>query len=204
MTEERYEKLSQQYIAFIQVGGAYAYNYRKLINLLSIKTLIITDLDYNKKYIKPDEIEDSEITNSTINNFYCECNNVKPKVRQLYAWSKEGKNILDNNLIYVAYQTDYDSYARTLEEAMLGKCFGISVEAKLKRSEWIKKRDESNLRYSIPDNEKKGEDSEFSLRDIIKSTSGEKTDFMYSVILNKLVTDMEPKYINEGLAWLMK
>lgn len=75
MTEERYEKLSQQYIAFIQVGGAYAYNYRKLINLLSIKTLIITDLDYNKKYIKPDEIEDSEITNSTINNFYCECNN---------------------------------------------------------------------------------------------------------------------------------
>lgn len=204
LTEDRYEKLSQQYIAFIQVGGAYAYNYRKLINLLSIKTLIITDLDYNKEYIKPDEIEDSEITNSTINNFYSESNNVKPKVRQLYAWSKAEKNILDNDLIYVAYQTDYDSYARTLEEAMLGKYFGISVEAKLKRSDWIKKRDESNLRYSIPNNEKKGEDSEFSLRDILKSTSGEKTDFMYSVILNKLVTDMEPKYINEGLAWLMK
>lgn len=204
LTEDRYEKLSQQYIAFIQVGGAYAYNYRKLINLLSIKTLIITDLDYNKEYIKPDEIENSEITNSTINNFYSESNKAKPKVRQLYAWSKAGKNILDNNLIYVAYQTDYDSYARTLEEAMLGKYFGISVEQKLKRSEWIKKRAESNLRYSIPNNEKKGEDSEFSLRDILKSTSGEKTDFMYSVILNKLVTDMEPKYISEGLAWLMK
>ena len=42
------------------------------------------------------------------------------------------------------------------------------------------------------------------IQDILKSTSGEKTDFMYSVILNKLVTEMEPRYISEGLTWLMK
>ncbi len=204
LTEERYEKLSQQYIAFIQVGGAYAYNYRKLINLLGIKTLIVTDLDYDEMCIRPDEIKDSEITNSTIKNFYSESMKRKPKVKQLYRWKDAGKNILDNYLMYIAYQTDHDSYARTLEEAMLGKYFGISVGVKLKRSEWIKKRADSKLKYSIPNNKKDEHDSEFSLRDILKSTSGEKTDFMYSVILNQLVNDMEPNYISEGLAWLMK
>lgn len=204
LTEERYNKLSQQYIAFIQVGGAYAYNYRKLINLLEIKTLIITDLDYDKNCIRADEIKDSKITNATINSFYSESNKRQPKVKQLYTWKDAGKNILDNYLIYVAYQTNKDSYARTLEEAMLGKYFGISVETKLRRSEWIEKRANSKLKYSIPNNKKNEQDSEFSLRDILKSTSGEKTDFMYSVILNKLVTEMEPRYISEGLAWLMK
>lgn len=204
LTEKRYKKLSQQYIAFIQVGGAYAYNYRKLINLLGIKTLIITDLDYDKKYIKPDEIKDSEITDATIKNFYKESNSREPKVKQLYRWKAAGKNILDNYLIYVAYQTDQDGYARTLEEAMLGKYFGISVEVELKRSEWIEKRVDSKLKYSIPNNRRNERDSEFSLRNILKSTSGEKTDFMYSVILNQLVNDMEPNYIREGLAWLMK
>lgn len=60
------------------------------------------------------------------------------------------------------------------------------------------------MKYSIPNNKNGEQDSEFSLRDILKSTSGEKTDFMYSVILNKLVNDMEPNYISEGLEWLMK
>lgn len=46
MTLEKYKKLSQQYVAFIQVGGAYAKNYEKLIRLLGIKSLIITDIDY--------------------------------------------------------------------------------------------------------------------------------------------------------------
>lgn len=60
------------------------------------------------------------------------------------------------------------------------------------------------MKYAIPNNRKDEQDSEFSLRDILKSTSGEKTDFMYSVILNQLVNDMEPNYISEGLEWLMK
>ena len=47
MTLEKYKKLSQQYVAFIQVGGAYAKNYERLIRLLGIKSLIITDIDYD-------------------------------------------------------------------------------------------------------------------------------------------------------------
>lgn len=204
MTLPKYKRLSQQYIAYIQVGGAYAYNYRKLINLLKIKTLIITDLDYDKKLVDPDKIKKSYITNSTIKKFYEKFNFDNPKVEKLYKWYEEKKNIFDDGLIYVAYQTDVDGYSRTLEEAMLGKLFGFNTSMKLKRSEWKKKKRESKLKYSIPNNLKGEKDSEISLRNILNSTSGNKTDFMYSVILNGFVEKMEPNYISEGLKWLME
>lgn len=41
-----------------------------------------------------------------------------------------------------------------------------------------------------------------SIRAIVQHTSKNKTDFMYSVILNKLVDTMLPNYIEEGLMWL--
>lgn len=203
LTLPKYEKLSQQYIAFIQVGGAYAYNYRKLIELLKIKTLIITDLDYNKECIEAEEIKKSEITNATIKNFYKETNAEDPNVKQLYDWKINKGNILDDGLIYVAYQSTDDSYARTLEEAMLGKYFGFDISKKVKRTDWCMKKKSSKLQFSIPHNKKDESDSEFSLRDILKSSAGTKTDFMYSVIMNNLLDKMEPNYISEGLEWLM-
>lgn len=203
LTLPKYEKLSQQYIAFIQVGGAYAYNYRKLIELLKIKTLIITDLDYNKECIEAEEIKKSEITNATIKNFYKETNAEDPNVKQLYDWKINKGNVLDDGLIYVAYQSTDDSYARTLEEAMLGKYFGFDISKKVKRTDWCMKKKSSKLQFSIPHNKKDENDSEFSLRDILKSSAGTKTDFMYSVIMNNLLDKMEPNYISEGLEWLM-
>ncbi len=204
LTLPKYKKLSQQYIAFIQVGGAYAYNYRNLIELLKIKTLIITDLDYDKEYIDAEEIKKSQITNTTIKNFYNESDTENPDVEQLYKWKDDGGNIFDDGLIYVAFQTANDGYARTLEEAMLGKYFGFNVAMKLKRSDWHKKKEGSKLKFSVPRNKNGERDSEFSLRDILRSTSGMKTDFMYSVIMNNLLDTMEPDYISEGLKWLMK
>ena len=111
---------------------------------------------------------------------------------------------MNNGLIYVAYQTSEDSYARTLEEAMLGKYFGFDISQKLKRSDWCTKKKNSKLQFSIPRNRQDEDDSEFSLRDILKSSAGTKTDFMYSVIMNNLLNKMEPNYISEGLEWLMK
>lgn len=204
LTEEKYEALSKQYIAYIQVGGAYAYKYRKLLDLLKIKTLIITDLDYSKQALEPNEIKQAEITNATIKNFYKETHSDNPTVEQLYKWQKDKENILCNGLINLSYQSENDHYARTLEEAMLGKYFDIDVAGKFKRSAWIKMKEDSKLKFVIPNNKKGENDSEISLRDILESTSGEKTDFMYSVILEKLVIKMEPQYISEGLAWLME
>lgn len=204
LTLEKYKKLKQQYIAYIQVGGAYAKNYRKMIELLGIKSLIITDIDYAKDAVTVDKIRDSEITNATIKEFYrIENPGITPTVENLYAWKDAKKNIISNGLIYTCFQTNDDGYARTLEEAMLSKYFSIDVTMSFTKKEWARKRDKSMLDFVIPTKGIK-EDDPIYLRNILKSTSGAKTNFMYSVVLNKKAEETEPNYIQGGLKWLME
>lgn len=65
-----FSKLSDQYISFVQVGGAYAHNYKKLISFLGIKTLVITDIDYSKTLTQKDEILKDETSNACIKSYY--------------------------------------------------------------------------------------------------------------------------------------
>lgn len=203
LTLEKYKKLKQQYIAYIQVGGAYAKNYRKMIELLGIKSLIITDIDYDKDVKTVNDISNSGITNATIKEFYgISSSSNKPRVSDLYAWKDSEKNIICNDLIYTCFQTNMDGYARTLEEAMLSKYFGINVTENFTKKEWVEKKTESKLNFVIPTKNKKDDDP-IGLRDILKSTSGSKTSFMYSVVLNNCAEKTEPNYIRGGLEWLM-
>lgn len=172
-----------------------------------VKSLIITDIDYEKEKLTVADIEDSTITNATIKHFYS-LNHPTDNalVKNLYAWKNTKENIMDN-LIYICFQTDHDGYARTLEEAMLNKYFSMSVTDLYKTSEWVQKRNDSKLDFSIPNkkNDKKISDEDMvSIRDILASTSGNKTDFMYSVIMNGYVENIMPEYIDGGLLWLMQ
>lgn len=220
-----FKDLQQKYIAYIQVGGAYAYNFKDLLEFLKIKSLIITDIDYDKDARNEKEILDATTTNTTIEKFYNEFNeenkskikNSKVKIKDLYRWINKANHIVlqtskkalddsekENDLIYLAFQTDEDKYARTLEAAMISKKFCISGYESKKREYWIEKRESYGLKYSIPNNKEKEKNSEFSLVDILNSTTNAKTDFMYSVILNGYAKEMLPDYINKGLKWLMK
>ncbi len=206
LTLEEFKPLRDSYIAFIQVGGDYAYNYKFLIECLKIKALVITDLDYDKEVKDIDAVLSSKSTNSTINKFYKDESNEKdknPTVKELYEWKKSNKNIAIDGLIYIAYQ-DQEGLPRTLEESMLAKLLSIDTFVKNKRSDWEKIRKANKLRFSIPNNNPKEDDSEFTIREIINSTSNSKTDFMYSVILNSFTDKMLPKYIKDGLVWLME
>ena len=208
MTLDKYKKLGLQYVAFIQVGGAYAKNYEKLIRLLGIKSLIITDIDYGKAEIEVEQIRESESTNATIKHFFS-INNTpaeSPKAKNLYAWKAAKGNIIDD-MIYICFQCDNDGYARTLEEAMLNKYFSMNVSTTFMKKEWKKKQEDSKLKFSIPRKKNKqsvSDDDDVSVRDILESTSGNKTDFMYSVIMNEYVEKMMPEYIDGGLKWLME
>jgi predicted ATP-dependent endonuclease of OLD family len=195
-----YQDLNRLYIAFVQVGGAYAYNYREIIEFLGIKTLILTDLDYDKAADSEDSIKMSWTTNSAIKNFYgINHPNVCPTVLGLYDWANNKGNILFNDCVYVCYQGASDNFARTLEEAILAKHYVIRAFDTKSREDWKKLRAQDHLKYTIP-----RDPGNYSLRDIVAHTSNGKTDFMYSVILNKLLQDMLPEYIKEGLEWLMQ
>jgi len=92
------------------------------------------------------------------------------------------------------------------EEAMLNKYFSMDVSKTYKKKEWIEKREDSKLDFSIPIKKGKtklNDNSIISIRDILSSSSGNKTDFMYSVIMNDHVEKMMPDYIDGGLKWLM-
>lgn len=201
-----FSTLSDKYIAFIQVGGAYAHNYLPILKMLKMKTLIITDLDYDKDVMSMDKIKDSQSTNATIN--YCyrlvhpdKGKNYCPLIKELYEFQSNNECVLCNKLVYLTFQ-DENSTARTLEEAMLNKLLNIDVFNKIKRSDWKEKRETNKLTFSIPRNRKNEQDSEFSIREIVQATSNNKTDFMYSVILSGNEKKMLPDYIRKGLLWL--
>ncbi len=204
LTLEKYKKLRQQYIAYIQVGGAYAKNYKKMIELLGIKSLIITDIDYDKDAGSIGDINVSKTTNATIKDFYRIDNpNSDPKVEDLYAWKDSKQNIICGGLIYTCFQSDKDGYSRTLEEAMLSQFYKIDVTKSFTKKEWMEKRSEAQLNYVIPAKNVKDDDP-IRLRDILKSTAGSKTSFMYSVIMQNHTEKTEPDYIQGGLKWLME
>lgn len=207
LTLEKYKRLKQQYIAYVQVGGAYAKNYEKLIRLLKIKSLIITDIDYGKDEVSIAKILKSETTNATITKFYRNKYISNPiTVENLYSWKDAKENIQDDDLINICFQAKEDGYARTLEEAMLSKYFSIDVSYEGTVKEWKKKRTDSKLDFSIPmkvNGVKLSEEDKITLRDILKASSSSKTNFMYSVIMNDCVATMEPDYIRGGLEWLM-
>ena len=202
-----FSNLQGSYIAFIQVGGAYAHNYLSILKMLKMKSLIITDLDYSKGTRSLEEIETSTSTNATIN--YCyklkkEANSDDiPLIKELYEFQENNEIELYNGLVYLTFQ-DKDSTARTLEEAMLNKLLRYNVFKKIKRSEWKKIRKDNKLTFTIPYNKTDEVDSEYSIREIVNATSNNKTDFMYSVVMSGNGEKMLPDYIKKGLLWLAK
>lgn len=196
-----YTTLREQYLSYVQVGGAYAFNYNPLIEFLDLKTLIVTDIDYDKLTNNAPDILTSKSTNYTINSYYNlvkqnENVDLSPKIEDIYEW-KDNKKPIINEMIYLAFQSEKDGYSRTLEEAMLSKKLNIDIFLEKTKNEWKEIRESTGLKFSIP-----REKESINIRDIVLSTSNGKTNFMYSVILNTLIEDMLPEYIKEGLLWL--
>ncbi len=197
---EKFEKLDNQYIAFIQVGGAYAHNYRRIVEYLHIKTLALTDIDYDKAYLTEEEILESKTTNAAIKAFYKDdMGQDNPDIKEIYKWKYDKVASESDSCTLIKFQGKEDAYSRTLEEAMLAKYFNMKMNDVKTKAEWQQKRNDSKLQFVIP-----REVKSHNIRDIVNSTSDSKTDFMYSVIMNNLVEKMLPNYILEGLEWLMK
>lgn len=196
---DEFEALRNQYVSFVQVGGAYGYNYRPIIDFLRIKSVIITDLDYDKSALTESKILASHSTNSTVNQFANSVFSIpSPTVRMLYAWKERTRPIVINETICLAFQGKEDGLARTLEEAMLAKRYKVTALEKQNKSVWKEHREDDGLKFVIP------RDAECNIRSIVSHTSKSKTDFMYSVILSNLAETMLPNYIKEALLWLMQ
>lgn len=193
------ESLRNQYVSFVQVGGAYGYNYRAIIEFLDIKSVFITDLDYDKDAMTERDVLESCSTNATINKFaYSVGKDSSLSVRALYEWKENSSPIVITDTICLAFQGRNDGLARTLEEAMLAKRYQVTALEEQPINVWKQRRKDDSLKFVIP------RDNACSIRSIVSHTAESKTDFMYSVILSNLAQAMLPDYIKEALLWLMK
>ncbi|MEK0307290.1 AAA family ATPase [Bifidobacterium favimelis] len=176
------DNLRKQYISYVQVGGRHAFAYIRLLDILKIKSVIITDIDYSKSVYdrmrtanKTDHeleaankdsndvvnaVKQSEVTNPTINRLIHNGKTQGKKKKTLHVSdvyaayeNRSGIYEIPNCQVAVSCQTDKDGYARTLEEAMLCTLFQLdNVFVAKEKSYWRDKRDELMLGMSCEAN----------------------------------------------------
>jgi putative ATP-dependent endonuclease of OLD family len=202
-SREDLKQLQTQFVSYVQVGGAFAHIYKPLIvDTLKIKTVIITDLDYDKdsRASSPAEMALLSSTNSTLNLLFPLSSGANPTVGDLYEAKglPELAHVTGQPLLAIAFQSGSEGYARTLEEAIMSAIFGGNVWDSKSKNEWTKLRLNSELSFAIPSKVESP-----TIRQIVVSTSGSKTDFMYSLLLRKTFHDEVPPYILSALKWLV-
>jgi len=184
-------KLSEQYISYIEVGGAYMNKFKELLKFLDIKTLIITDIDsidVNNARKKVEITEDTtlETSNVCLKQWLPQ----KEKIQDLLIASEDEK--IDGR-IRVAYQTKLNETnikcGRSFEEAFIL----------------------DNLQYVFDNKEQllsiKNKLLKYTTTEVIKQKSYDiaksikKTDFAFDLLSNQDNFDV-PNYIKEGLVWL--
>lgn len=222
------QKLQKQYISYVQVGGSHAFAYIRLLGILNIKSVIITDIDYRLQENDTKEgqcadssnwqnvVLESESYNATLQHALASAlslkKNERPKVQQLYDLlnekCKQHVYELPDSPVGLSTQTDRDGWGTTLEESMLCKLFQIdTVFHRESRSEWKtrQKPDEALLSdggqlklFPLPNLKKM-----ICPHDVSKSISNQhKTDFMYAIILSGNTLKAMPDYIRDSLIWL--
>lgn len=202
--------LRAQYISYVQVGGAYAHVYKPLVvDALRLKTVVITDTDYDKSSVTSsfDELKPLRSTNATLNALFgeesaaTEPEGVKTlTIENLLAKISPGTGVAPMpgaQSAAVAFQSGREGYARTFEEAILAALLNANVWSPLTQEYWKQYRENSGLKFSIP-----REPESPTIREIVLSTSNQKTDFMYSLLLKPKLMKTVPPYISSALQWL--
>lgn len=186
-------KLSEQYISYIEVGGAYMNKFKDLLEFLEIKTLLITDIDSidisdSRKKIEISNNQNIETSNSCLINWIPK----KNKIIDLLNNTTDDEKI--DNKVRVAYQTKLSSSTnlkcgRSFEEAFILDNLQFALDNKDKLLSLSQKLLTYNAIANI-------EQDSYSIVEDVK-----KTDFAFDLLTNQDGW-VVPTYINEGLVWL--
>ncbi|WP_394900358.1 ATP-dependent nuclease, partial [Clostridium butyricum] len=112
---DKNEKLNKYYVSIFNINGAHGLVYRKLLKLLKVPTLIITDLDIKRdddekeKYKQINNLKDRVTTNQTIIKY----NNGSDKLDHIPEYIK------DENIIITYQGSIKRSFATSFEEAFI-------------------------------------------------------------------------------------
>ena len=147
--------LRSQYVARIEVGGAYAHRFFKLLEFLELRSLIVTDLDsgvHNSKnrIVESKVSQGTHTTNACLKTWFAN-SGVTPT--QLLAMTDAQKTRGNCRLAYQVPETEGAPCGRSFEGAFilanLG-LFNIAMDASDKEEEaWIKSKRVNKVEFAI-------------------------------------------------------
>ena len=196
------ESFNKYYISIFLLNGAHAQVYDKLISILNIPTLIITDIDFKRKNFEKNKDQDEhekkylqmtytdlgsrESTNGCINHYYNK---------------KTSKEIIDgdyykkDNLMVTCQKDEIQGYyATSFEEALiLTNCNNDSLKKVITKVN-------RNLTECVEENMEK---RSYELQ---RRLSNSKSDFANEILYEVITNDQHgielPKYIKDGLDFI--
>ncbi len=186
------DKLQFQYISIIEVGGAYAHLFQKLLEFLNVKSLVITDIDCIDSSAKRSACKVQEGAN------FLTCNETlktwlpqKEKISDLLKVTEQEKVMGKIRIAYQIPEAGSTHCGRSFEEAFILKNAQLFIENKEKFRSLSGKLDSYADSKAIQDNSYE-----------IAANISKKTDFAFDVML--LEGWKAPKYINDALVWLQQ
>ena len=181
--------LQNQYISVIEIGGAYAYKFKTLLDFLNVKTLIITDLDSvnknaNSRFEACPVSDGEQTSNKTLEEYF----SVKT-LSDFMAKAIADKVCANVRIAYQIPEKAKDKCGRSFEEAFIiknAKLLSTNVKA-ISTIDLFTGKSESDI-----------VDQSYSISEKIPK----KTDFAFDILL--LDNFETPLYITESLIWLSK
>jgi predicted ATP-dependent endonuclease of OLD family len=193
------KKLNKKYITIFNINGAHGLVYHHLINLLTVPTIVITDLDIKREkpekenFMQMNSLQNRTTTNKTIAKY-----NLTDNIASLNT-----SHFKDNNL-YIAFQGDKieDVYATSLEEAFIlsnytNDILNTTIQ-KVKPEIYQEILTASALKRNLIQNSYKLQ------RKLSSSKSDFANELLYQLSINEDETKLPklPNYIEDALKWL--
>ncbi|MBF0186185.1 MAG: AAA family ATPase [Magnetococcales bacterium] len=213
MIEKSAPGLMTNYLSVLEVGGAFAYRFRKLINFLGITTLIITDLDSVCSKTNPDK-------NGRQRASYSACLATEPNAttsnQTLKEWLPAKESVSDllsandgektqkagQTEVRVAYQIKRPVTWNQENDELVGRT--LEEMFALENLNWCQdeSRDALNLRIRNEADQSSLDSMAKALFKRVNSDSFKKTEFALGLIMEDENGWGVPCYIAEGLQWL--
>ena len=219
MIEKSAPKLQSSYLSILEVGGAFAYRFKELINFLGITTLVITDLDSisTNQVANPEDEEEDDDSNAkkacpamiadatTSNQTLIQWIPKKTGIAELLKATEEEKiETIETTTVRIAYQTlqkiSYNSEEHVLAGRTLEEAFALE-NIECCQSEGCK---DLQLRVVLKSRQLNLLEIYEKIFKRVKSSSFNKTDFALGLMMKDQDDWNVPAYIEEGLLWLEK
>ena len=227
MIEKVSPRLKSAYLCILEIGGAFGYRFRSLIEYLGITTLIVTDID--SVSLTQTEIEESEHdvmsgeeSAGTNENRYKACMvNTEGAItsnQTLIQWLPRKSTISElqsatieectqqrnentGALIHITYQCQTDTIWHGETRSIIGRT--LEEAFAFENLEWCQAPQQADLNLIIRGNARLNfEQLTDRIHKKIKSSSFNKTDFALALLIQDPASWNVPKYIVQGLHWL--